>query len=84
MTRPIGYLVQSRSELNISQFEDSGRANRTYNAYCIAPFFSSCEGSGTSRLGLPVTLSDGFPEALCAVTALAGFEEEEEIAAIDR
>jgi len=84
LTRPVGYLVQSRSETNISHFEDPGRANRTYNAYCMAPFFSSCEGSGTSRLGLPVTLSDGFPEGLCAVTALAGFEDEEEIAAIDR
>lgn len=50
----------------------------------MAPFFSSCEGSSTSRLGLPVTLSDGFPEGLCAVTALAGFEDEEESAAIDR
>jgi hypothetical protein len=50
----------------------------------MTPFFSSCDASGTSRLGLPVTLIDGFPDTLCAVTALAGFDEEDEIAAIDR
>jgi len=29
-------------------------------------------------------LIEGLPDASCAVTALAGFEEEDEIAAIDR
>jgi hypothetical protein len=59
----------------------------TYNAYCITPFFPSWLGNGTSRLSLPVTLNGGepaFPERLWLVTALAGFEAEDEIAAIDR
>jgi hypothetical protein len=70
--------------MNISHFQSLTRANTTDNAYCITPFFSSCDGSTTSRLTLPVTLIDGFPDALCGVTALADFEEDEEIAAIDR
>lgn len=54
----------------------------TYNAYCIAPFFSTWEASGSSRFGFPVTDS-GRPEAsdLC-VSSLAGFGAEEEIEAI--
>jgi hypothetical protein len=70
--------------MDVSHFERQSMDDEVYSAYCITPFFPSCEGSGTSRLGLPVTLIDGFPDALCAVTALAGFEEDDEIAAIDR
>lgn len=60
---------------------------RTYNAYCMTPFFPSWLGNGTSRLGLPVTLSGGppaFPRTSCAWTALADFADDEEIAATDR
>jgi hypothetical protein len=84
LTRPVGYLVQSRSEIDIRYFNAWMIAGRTYNAYCITPFLPSCEGNGTSRLSLPVTLNGGLPGVLCIVTALAGFDEEEEIAAIDR
>lgn len=52
----------------------------------MTPFLPSCEGNGTSLRTLPVTLNGGVPElpdALCDVTALAGFEEEDEMAAID-
>jgi len=50
----------------------------------MTPFLPSCEGNGTSRLSLPVALNGTLPGALCLVMELAGFEEEEEIAAIDR
>jgi hypothetical protein len=84
LTRPVGYLVESRSEMDIRLRQDSAIAGRTYNAYCITPFLPSCEGNSTSRRSLPVMLIGGLPGALCVVTALAGFNEEEEIAAIDR
>lgn len=70
--------------MDISHFQSGELGDRAHNAYCITPFFSSCDGNGTSRLGLPVMLIPGLPDALCAVTALAGLDEEEEIAAIDR
>ena len=55
----------------------------TYNAYCIAPFFTSWLGNSTSRFGLPVTLS-GLPNTSCLeVSALAGLAADDEIAAID-
>jgi hypothetical protein len=54
----------------------------------MTPFFPSWLGNGTSRLSLPVMLIGGgvpgFPGTLCGVTALAGFFDEDEIAATDR
>ena len=58
--------------------DPSGKA---YRAYCIAPSFFSWLGNGTSRRGLPVTLSGG-PCASCAgVTSVADFEDVDEIKA---
>jgi hypothetical protein len=54
----------------------------TYNAYCIAPFFGSWLGNSTSRFGFPVT-PRGKPDAFCEASALAVFDAEDEIAAID-
>lgn len=54
----------------------------TYKAYCITPFFPSWLGKGTSLLGFPVTLS-GRPSSLDRIAGVAGFEAEEEMAAID-
>lgn len=54
----------------------------TYNAYCIAPFFGSWLGNSTSRFGFPVT-PRGNPDAFCEASALAVFDAEDEIAAID-
>jgi hypothetical protein len=59
----------------------------SYNAYCITPFLPSWLGNRTSRLSLPVTLNGlppELPELLCCETAVAGFADVEEIAAIDR
>lgn len=54
----------------------------TYNAYCIAPFFGSWLGNSTSRFGFPVT-PWGKADAFWEVRALAVFDAEDEIAAID-
>jgi hypothetical protein len=62
---------------------------KTYNAYCMTPFFPSWLANGTSRRSLPVTLIGGavsrFPCTLWGVdTAVAGLAVEDEIAAADR
>jgi hypothetical protein len=72
---------------------------RTYKAYCMAPFFPSWLGNGTSRRIFPVTLFTGvcivgFPgtpcgeypglPALLGTAGVAGFEDVDEMAAIDR
>lgn len=51
-----------------------------YKAYCIAPSFFSWLGSGTSLLGLPVTLSGG-PSAFCdgVTCVVADLEAVEEM-----
>ena len=83
LTGPVGYLVECRSGYGVRGFLGWEGEEGTYNAYCITPFLPSCDGSGTSRRGLPVMLIPGAG-ASCVVRALAGFDEEEEIAAIDR
>jgi hypothetical protein len=50
----------------------------------MAPFFPSWLGNGTSRRSLPVTLSLGLLEVSYRETAWAVFEEDEEMAAMDR
>ena len=53
-------------------------------AYCIAPFFGSCEGSGTSTRSPPVTGSlEESLDVLVVVgaTAVADFVEEDEMKA---
>ena len=62
----------------------------TYRAYCITPFFPSCEGNGTSLLFFPVTLyipGGGVPGllgTLCCSTWVADLVAVEEIAAFSR
>ncbi len=57
------------------------REGGTCSAYCIAPFFSSWLGSGTSRRGLPVTLSGGPSPSRDGVRAVAGFGGDEDMKA---
>lgn len=59
----------------------------TYRAYCITPFFTSWLGNGTSRLTLPVTLTGGWCAGFASYVvgrALAGFEDDDEMAATVR
>lgn len=53
----------------------------TCSANCIAPFFSSWLGNGTSRRGLPVTLSGGPSPSRDGVRAVAGFGVDEDMKA---
>ena len=52
----------------------------TYSANCMTPSFFSWLGSGTSRRGLPVTLSGG-PSFDCVCSAVALFDDEDDMKA---
>ena len=56
-------------------------SGETYSAYCITPSFFSWLGNGTSRRGLPVTLSGGPSVSRDGVSAVAGFGDDEDIKA---
>lgn len=76
-------MLEARQASGVRVMGSNWRAEKTYRAYCMAPFLTSWLGRGTSRLGLPVTLK-GLEKVLCTSSALAGFEDEEEMAATDR
>ena len=82
---PVCYLVEGRSGGERHQYQSRMYYLRcwdcAYNAYCMTPSFFSWLGSGTSRRGLPVTLSGGAFVVDCVWRADAGFGDDEDMKA---